>query len=653
MPAAPREERELPSRSQGRRSTAAEPPRGRGQDRMTLMDRLAPTLVAVLAVAFTLHRLEDFDTWYHLAAGRLMVETGRWPAGNTFALTAPDHPWIDLHWLFQLLLYGAWALGGIAGCILFAAVLVATTSLVLYGLARRFVPPALAAFLMAVALAISCPRFVPRPELLSFLYFAVYLVLLESYPRNGRAIFLLIPLQILWTNTQGIFAVGLALMGCYWVGATLAFLPVPRGWKTVTGLAPAEWRRLTVVIALATLGCLLNPWGVTGALFPVQLLPRVTGNSLFSDRIGEFRPPLQSGYAPPLVYTWIALLVVSGLSFLLDPGRWHLGRLLAVAAFGFLSTQSLRNMAFFGFLAAPAIAANVGPWLARRRLPARVGTALAAASVASIVLLTGAVATNQFSRVMAIQREFGLGVSRARFPEGAVAFLERAGISGRAFNCLAMGGYLTWSRSRDAVFIDGRLEAFPEQIFRDYFRAMDEPAAWPRLVGGYDLDYALLYHGWSNRFPLVTYLSKDNGWTMVYYDEIASVFVRDDAAHAEVRTRAQRVFADVQRERQQAGAAPVPSSLARVLAVPVAESWRQSAFGNFLRHMGYQSEAATAYERSLALDPGQIDARFALGFAYWYSNRPDAAKREWRELLRRDPGNARVQQVLARAEQGG
>ena len=47
-----------------------------------------------------------------------------------------------------------------------------------------------------------------------------------------------------------------------------------------------------------------------------------------------------------------------------------------------------------------------------------------------------------------------------------------------------------------------------------------------------------------------------------------------------------------------------------------------------------------------------VDARFALGFAYWYSDRRDAALREWREVLRRDPGNARVQQIIANAQRG-
>ena len=621
--------------------------------RLPRFARAAPVLVAALAAAFAVHRIEDFDTWYHLAAGLLMLATWRWPAVNTFSSTAPDYPWVDLHWIFQLLLYGAWSLAGPTGVILLAATLIAATSLVLYGVARPFVPPALAAFLTAVALAISSARFVPRPELLSFLYFAVYLAILERYPRDRGAIWWLVPLQVVWVNTQGIFAVGLALIGCWWLGATLAFLPLPRGWKEANALSFEDWRRLTVVLVLATLGCFLNPWGTEGAFFPFQLLPRVTGNSLFSNRIGEFRPPLQSGYAPPLMYTWVALLVVCGLTFLLNARRWRLGFLFAALAFGFLSTQSLRNVAFFGWVAVPAIAVNLGPLLARRRWPDRLGAALASTALAGIVLLIGAVVTNQLSYVLEIQREFGLGVSPARFPEAAVDFIERTGITGRAFNCLAMGGYLTWRRPDDAVFVDGRLEAFPEDVFRGYFAVMDDPATWPRFATPYRLDYALLYHAWSNRLPLVRYLAQDHGWSLVYYDEIASVFVPDDDAHREVRERAQSAFAEIRKARGAAADPPVPTALERAVSVPVSETWRQRSYGNFLRQIGAPpAEAVRAFQRALALDPDQLDARFSLGFAYWDSGRHEDAIREWREVLRRDPTNAQVKQVLLRAGSG-
>lgn len=614
---------------------------------------IAPAAVAVLAAAFSIHRLEDFDTWYHLAAGRLMLATGTWPRTNTFSSTAPDYPWLDLHWIFQLVLYGAWRVAGIDGTILLAATLMTATTLVLYGTARRFVPSAFAAFLLAVALVISSPRFVPRPELLSFLYFALYLYLLEGYPKNGRAIWLIVPLQILWVNTQGIFAVGLALVGCYWLGATAAFLPLPRGWREENALPRDAWVRLTLVLALAAVGCLVNPWGVEGALFPIKLLPRVTQSSLFSSRIGEFRPPLSSGYAPPLVNTWVALLVAAGASFLVDVRRWRLGRLLATVAFGYLSTQALRNMALFGWVAVVAISANVGPWLARRRGPAWLRPALASAAVGVILLLVGAVVTNQYSRIMGIEREFGLGVAAVRFPTAAVDFIERTGIRGRAFNCLAMGGYLTWRRPDDPVFVDGRLEAFPESVFARYFSVMDQPGLWQRNIESYGLDYALLYHGWSNRLPLVKYLAEGNGWSMVYYDEIASVFVPADDAHREMRERAQQAFAEIRRARAAAPDPPIPAAWRRALYVPVAEAWRQRSYGNLLRSIGLQEEAVRAYRRTLAISPDEVDTRANLGFAYWALNQRDAALAEWREVLRRDPGNERVAQVLSRATAAG
>ncbi len=610
---------------------------------------IAPAAVVLLAIAFAVHRIEDFDTWYHLAAGRLMLATGRWPATNTFSLTAPEYPWVDLHWIFQLLLYGAWGVGGAPGATLLVALLIAVTTVLLYRLAHRFVPPMLAAFLLAVALTISSPRFVPRPEMLSFVYFATYLTLLEGYPRNARAIWWIVPLQLVWVNTQGIFAVGIALVGCWWLGATLAMLPVPRGWREASALSIADWRRLGVVLVAATLVCLVNPWGVEGALFPLQLFPRVTGSSLFSSRIGEFRAPLASGYAPPLVYTWVALLGAAALSFVANPGRWHLGRLIATAAFGFLSTQSLRNMAFFGWIAVPAIAANLGAWVPRLRVPAIVRTAVAGVTLAAIVALTAAVVTNQFSRVMHTEREFGLGVSNVRFPIDAVAFLEQVGIGGRAFNCLAMGGYLAWSRPADAVYVDGRLEAFPEDVFRGYFAVMDNPAAWPANVGPYALDYALLYHGWANRLALVNYLAADHGWTIVYYDEIASIFVPSDEAHREMRTRALLAFAEVRKARRAAADPPVPSAVEKALSFPVGEIRRLDSYGDMLRSIGLADEATTAYRRALALDPSETDTRLNLGMVYWSLNRRDDAVKEWREAERRDPIDPRPKQILARA----
>jgi hypothetical protein len=632
------------------------------------LSAVAVALTGVLAVVFALRPIDDFDVWYHLNAGRLMVTTWRWPTTNTFAYTAPDYPWIDLHWLFQLVLYGAWQLGGANGCIILTALLLLVTVGILFRGARRAAPDAFVALLIAIGLVIASTRFVPRPEMLSFALLATYLYLLDGYPANGSAIFWLIPLQIVWTNSQGIFAVGLAVIGCYWAGATAAFLPVPRGWREACGLRPAEWRRLTLVLVAACVVCFLNPYGWEGVMFPFELLPRVTGSSLFSGRIGEFRAPFASGYAPPLAYTWAATLALTGLSFVVSVRRWHLGRLIATVAFGWLSTQALRNVALFGWIAVPVIAGNVGPLLgggvSRGAEPARQGDDAGAAAprrratapmlgagaiVVGLVLLIAFVATNRFARALNIEREVGLAVSPLHAPITAEQFARDAGIAGRPFNDLVIGGYLGWRRfPQEQVFVDGRLEVYPEDFFRFYFASLDNPSMWPTVVQRYAPDYAILYHVWSNRHPLVRYLRAGHGWALVYWDETASIYLPTDEAHRAMRERADVAFAELRAHRP---APTVPSGFWNGVSIPVAALRRDSAYGDFLLAIGEWAGAIDAYKRALTVGPGIATIQINLGIAYWSAGHPSEAMVEWRDVARREPDNERVRDILQDAEQ--
>ncbi len=615
--------------------------------------RVAVALAALLGVVFALRPIDDFDIWYHVAAGRFMATTWRWPRTNMLAYTAPDHPWIDLHWLFQLLVYGAYEVAGPNAWIALTVLLTLATVAILYAGARRFAPDVLVAPLLGIAITVASLRLVPRPELVSFVLLATYLWILDGFPRNRNAIYWLVPLQALWTNSQGIFAVGLVVIGCYWAGATLAFLPLPRGWRSASGVSAAEWRRLTLVLGLATLACLLNPYGIRGALLPLDLLPRVTHSSLFSDRIGEFRPPFASGYAVPLVWTWAAMIGLAALSFVASIGRWHLGRLFVVAAFATLSTQALRNVALFAWAAVPAMAANLAPLLAatssaralRLRAVASVATALA------LLVLIGAVVTNRFSYYLGVEHGFGVGVSSLHFPIAAEQFARDVGIGGRPFNCLATGGYLGWRRFPDErVFVDGRLETYPEDFFRFYFSALDDPRNWPAVVARYAPDYALLYHVWPNRLPLVRYLRAGHGWELVYYDEVASLYLPSDEAHRAVRERAEREFSARRATRPVSAAAADATRSLGGLVVPVAALRRETSYGEFLMSIGDANAAAEAFKRALAIDPDAAQTRVTLGVADWYAGRPQDAMADWRETLRRDPNFAPAQSALAEGE---
>ncbi len=616
-----------------------------------------PIPVGALAVAFAIRPIDDFDVWYHLAAGRLMAATWTWPATNTFAFSTPDHPWVDVHWLFQLPLYFAWLIGGPTGCIAFAAALAVTAVAVLYADARRFASPALVALLATLAITAAGTRFVPRPELATFLLLATFLWILDGYPAaSSRRIYWLVPLQVIWINAHGTVQIGIPLIACYWAGATLAFLPLPSGWRTATGISVTEWRRLTLVLGLAAASTLLNPWGIHAALLAFDSLRNVTGSSILSARIGEFVPPFASGYPVVLLYIWVALLIATAGSFLVNVQRWHLGRLFAATMFALLSTQAVRNVSLFVLVAVPVVAANLGATLsARRKVKAQRSAArpgglehVCEALIGLVlILLITSVVSNRFAYWLFLENGFGVGVSNYRFSEDAVRFMREVGITGRPYNCFAMGGYLAWNVfPNERVFVDGRTHAYPESFYREYFAVDDDPKNWHALAARYDFDYAFMYHAWGNRLPLAGLLASGSGWQLVYFDEITSIYMPTDEEHRAVRERATRAFAEILAHRRSA-AIPEADESGRLMRIPIEEIERKRSYANFLLTLGLFEDAGRALISGLVLAPNDPDLRTSMGVAYWYSGNQSSAIAEWEEVLRRTPGFARAAQNLA------
>jgi len=119
-----------------------------------------------------------------------------------------------------------------------------------------------------------------------------------------------------------------------------------------------------------------------------------------------------------------------------------------------------------------------------------------------------------------------------RFPEGAARFLAENRISEPMFNTYEYGGYLLWRLwPFQKTFIDGR--ALNESVYRDYQRV---------IAGGRDVrDQVLARYGagvmvlnafeytTGTVYPLVVGLADraDTGWSLVYEDPQALVFLRN------------------------------------------------------------------------------------------------------------------------------
>jgi hypothetical protein len=117
-----------------------------------------------------------------------------------------------------------------------------------------------------------------------------------------------------------------------------------------------------------------------------------------------------------------------------------------------------------------------------------------------------------------------------RAPENAIVAAKRAGIKGNVLNSHGFGGYLIFEGI--PTFVDGRVELYGNQFLQHYFDAMklinsDEAA---RILKRYDIDWALLQPS----EPIV-FMLKADGWTELYTDQSAVVFVKHPITSSSTR----------------------------------------------------------------------------------------------------------------------
>src|SRR5436190_17219043 len=74
-------------------------------------------LLACAAATTGLSPAADGDIWWHLAAGREMVLRGALLFADPFSVSGAGRPWVDVHWLFQLAVFGLHRACGLAGLV--------------------------------------------------------------------------------------------------------------------------------------------------------------------------------------------------------------------------------------------------------------------------------------------------------------------------------------------------------------------------------------------------------------------------------------------------------------------------------------------------------------------------------------------------------
>jgi tetratricopeptide (TPR) repeat protein len=499
--------------------------------------------LAGVAVAYAARfAVMDTDVWWHLAAGRVMVEERRWIFADPFAADTLGRPWVDVHWLFQVLVFLVHRRGGLAALVLAKIALVGLgVGLGVRALCARIARPLWlpAAVVVAAMLYPARHLMLARPTVFTLVAMTSMLLVVERVRREDRLrwAFLLVPVQIVWANLQGLYLLGPAIVACFVAGDAAAAWLQRRSSRPAPAAGPS--RRvllgLTALLPLMVLASAITPYGFHGLRLPFVLFGRIdsVAGQVFSREVSENLAPWLLERASPgalAAFKWLAALVL--LSFLpaFARGFAALPRLFLVALFFVLALLANRNILLFLWIAGPILVENLALFLPEARAHDRRLSWLRRGLVLAATL--GFVALG-LARAREARGEPSMGqLAPFRVPEQAVRRFSALRLpAGPIFCTDRYGGYLAWRLYPDSQpTMDGRLVLRSAQTYAEHLALGEHPESFESYRRQHGIRTVMLPTAYPDRFlPLVVWLYRQPSWRLLYTDGTQTLFALDEA----------------------------------------------------------------------------------------------------------------------------
>lgn len=478
----------------------------------------------------------NMDIWAHLRTGQLILERRVIPYEDWYSYTASGRPWLEMHWLFQIVMAKLHAVGGVTLLVLTKAVLQALTVAACWCAAGRGVPLWVKTAIMLLMVVCLAERSFVRPDMVTNLLLAIWLLILCK-ERPSKSMWLLPPLQVIWVNCHGLFVLGIVVLGAYWCD-TIARAAKQRG-APESGDRQVDWRKVTGCLCVTALACLANPYTVRGALFPLTLFGKLTDDP--SDEHAPLVEMLRPTWAslPYFVEVILGGVTLAALIVLYRRRQSRLFYWLLFLGFSYLAWVAIRNVTLFAMVASVVSCRSIAEGMAastpEARPPTRRRFTLAAAVVALLFLV--GVTSGHWFRLMG-KRTLGLTEMPQWYIHDAAEFAGRPGMPHRAYvtDYGQAAVYIFHNSPRQRVFLDGRLEVYREETIAEFFEIED--AIWAgdpnftHLLRDEDGELpSIIVQNIPQHFAIINSLLRSKAVRLVFADSTAAVFV--DPAVAE------------------------------------------------------------------------------------------------------------------------
>lgn len=472
---------------------------------------LALVLTAVFLYCFK--PLQDPDTFWHLAVGRAIWHSGHLLTKETFSYTVPGAPWVDEEWLFHVIAYPMWRLGGdmllrvfTAACGVLAVGFLYRSVRILGGNASGL------AILFLPLISVYAERFRFRPEIFSLALMVILLEILfrwkEAPSGWKRRLPWLLLLFWLWIQLHGGWAYGMLLLGAFLFGAVMDAARERRFSSRMlfqaAGTAAAVWAVLFI-----------NPLGWRLPLFPVHHLISLWRGEHYVPIAEWMRTPFAGDYRYFYGLVFLAILAV-----LVTPGRFRWKDFAIVSSQSFLGFYWVRYAAY-------AVLGVIPPTLSRL-LDLKKPSWLKRTALAGAFLGAG------FAVYLGATRPSGYPPMDEGYPVMEAAFLREHHIHGNLFHEFRAGGYLEWALAPQCkVFLDGRYGPF-NKVGMEFYNAHRTLKSFEALLARYPSDIVVYpYQDYRLRTArntpprgITAVLFPQQEWSLVYMGDYGMVLLK-------------------------------------------------------------------------------------------------------------------------------
>ncbi len=472
---------------------------------------VAPLLFLINFVVYYLSvqpLLDDSDVPWHLATGKLLLETGKVPTTDPWSFASQGQPWYLLSWVWDLLLGVAEKGFGEFGVLVF--VLMVSAALVSM-LAAHLVTMRVslsAIFFTSMVAGLCIQDFITaRPHLGGYALAFIFYVL--AYHSRGKTTYgtlrALPPLMLLWANTHGSFIAGFTILAAYSVEAFVA--------------RDYVWLKRLIVTTLACgVMALLNPYGLEVTIGALKTL-----NGTARSYTIEWLPFTFSSSTG--ISTWLILFIMaSNLRFANVP----LADKLLSIAWLLASMFIIRNGAIFVLLSAPYLARCMDEAtmdLREVRKPSKfVGVMEAQPLWRLWVAAVGLVLVFSYGASKFPYQDKILSEGASAFD--AIDYATEHYSDHKFLSNFNFGGQVIYrSGGKLAFMMDSRAgTVYPEQVIKDYLTFLFLKPGWQGVLDSYGVNGIIMYKetNFSQSFDSGQFHDR---WQLVFAGKSANVYI--------------------------------------------------------------------------------------------------------------------------------